>query len=112
MSITPLERKTITRHDLAEQVFREIGLSHSESAELVNQFFDLVIDELMEDHVVKMSNFGSLIAKKRGKRIGRNPKTGEVFEILPHMAVSFRPSQKLKKEIDEKLKQIKGIPKE
>ena len=101
----------LTRDQLAQELFREVGLSRSEANDLVNQLFDHITDALIGEHSVKLPDFGTFISKRRGRRIGRNPKTGEEVPIEPHIAVSFRPSRKLKAKVDESLKQHQGIPK-
>ena len=92
--------KTVTRAHLAEAVYQEVGLSRSESAELVDAILDEITSSLMEDGTVKVSSFGTFSVRQKGQRIGRNPKTGEEVPILPRRVLVFRPSQVLKDRIN------------
>ena len=95
--------KTLTRAHLAEAVYQEVGLSRSESAELVDAILSEITDSLMEDGTVKVSSFGTFSVRQKGQRIGRNPKTGEEVPILPRRVLVFRPSQVLKERINNQL---------
>ena len=95
--------RTVTRADLAEAVFREIGLSRKDSADLVESVLDLVADALERGEPVKISSFGSFSARTKGRRIGRNPKTGEEVPILPRRVLVFRASHVLKDRINRLL---------
>ncbi len=92
--------KTVTRAQLAEAVYQEVGLSRSESAELVDAILAEITSSLMEDGTVKVSSFGTFSVRRKGQRIGRNPKTGEEVPILPRRVLVFRPSQVLKDRIN------------
>ena len=92
--------KTVTRAQLAEAVYQEVGLSRSESAELVDAILAEITSSLMEDGTVKVSSFGTFSVRQKGQRIGRNPKTGEEVPILPRRVLVFRPSQVLKDRIN------------
>jgi integration host factor subunit alpha len=94
--------KTITRAQLAEAVYQEVGLSRNESADLLESVLNLVTDALTRGETVKISSFGSLSVRGKGQRIGRNPKTGEEVPILPRRVLVFRPSQVLKNRINGK----------
>ena len=91
---------TVTRADLAEAVFREVGLSRNESAKLVESVLGLIIDSLAQGETVKISSFGSFSVRLKGQRIGRNPKTGEEVPILPRKVLVFRASHVLKDQIN------------
>ena len=95
---------TITRADLSEAVYQEVGLSRNESAELVESVLDEVTDELGRGEMVKISSFGSFSVRQKGQRVGRNPKTGEEVPILPRRVLVFRPSHVLKDRIKSALK--------
>ena len=95
--------QTVTRADLAEAVFREIGLSRKESADLVESVLGLIADALARGEPVKISSFGSFSARMKGQRIGRNPKTGEEVPILPRRVLVFRASHVLKDRINGSL---------
>ncbi len=91
---------TITRADLAEAVYQEVGLSRNESAQLVESVLDEICDALVKDEMVKISSFGSFTVRQKGERIGRNPKTGEEVPILPRKVLIFRASNVLKERIN------------
>ncbi len=93
--------KTVTRAHLSEAVYQEIGLSHNESAQLVNSVLNEIAHSLARGEPVKISTFGSFSVRQKGQRIGRNPKTGEEVPILPRKVLVFRPSQVLKDRINE-----------
>ena len=93
--------KTLTRMDLSEAVFREVGLSRNESAQLVEQVLTLVSDELAGGETVTISSFGTFSVRKKAERVGRNPKTGEEVPILPRRVLSFRPSHLMKARVAE-----------
>lgn len=88
--------KTLTRMELSEAVFREVGLSRNESAQLVASVLDHVSDALVAGEQVKISSFGTFTTRDKAARVGRNPKTGEEAPIPPRRVISFRPSHLLK----------------
>lgn len=92
--------KTLTRADLSEAVHRQIGLSRSESADLVKSVLDMVSDTLVEGKTVKLSSFGTFMVRSKNGRVGRNPKTGEEVPITPRRVLVFRPSQVMKNMIN------------
>lgn len=93
--------KTVTRADLGEAVYQEVGLSRNESADLLESVLEYMSEALIEGESVKVSSFGSFSVRQKGQRIGRNPKTGEEVPILPRKVLVFRPSQVLKSRINE-----------
>ena len=95
---------TITRAQLSEAVYQEVGLSRNESADLLESVLKLMSDALAAGETVKVSSFGSFSVRKKGQRIGRNPKTGEEVPILPRKVLVFRPSQVMKTRINSKRK--------
>jgi integration host factor subunit alpha len=95
-----MKKPTLTRADLSEAVYQEIGLSRSESAQLVEQVLDMMSDAIVDGQNVKISSFGSFIIRKKGGRIGRNPKTGQEVPIEPRRVLTFRPSQILRDRIN------------
>ncbi|MEW5703155.1 MAG: integration host factor subunit alpha [Pseudomonadota bacterium] len=97
---------TVTRAHLTEAVYQEIGLSRNESAELVESALKLISDALVRGEPVKVSSFGSFSIRQKGRRIGRNPKTGEEVPILPRRVLVFRASQVLKNRINKTLSGI------
>lgn len=88
--------KTLTRMDLSEAVFREVGLSRNESAQLVESMLDHMSDALVDGQQVKISSFGTFSVRAKSARIGRNPKTGEEVPIQPRRVLTFRPSHLMK----------------
>ena len=92
---------TLTRNDLTEAVYREIGLSRTESANLVEQVLNKVIGTLEEGDHVKIAGFGSFSVHGKKTRMGRNPKTGEQVAIEPRRVLSFRASSMLKDRLNK-----------
>lgn len=88
--------RTLTRMDLSEAVFREVGLSRNESSDLVEAVLGHVSDALVRGEPVKISSFGTFSVRSKGQRVGRNPKTGEEVPISPRRVLSFRPSHLMK----------------
>ncbi len=95
--------RTVTRAHLSEAVYQEVGLSRSESADLVEVVLKEISDRLATGETVKISSFGSFYVRWKGRRIGRNPKTGEEVPILPRRVLVFRPSHVLKNRVDRTL---------
>jgi integration host factor subunit alpha len=91
--------KTLTRADLGEMVHREIGLSRAESAAMVERVLDLMSDAMSRGENVKISGFGTFILRDKGRRIGRNPKTGIEVPIEARRVLTFRASQLLRDEV-------------
>jgi len=91
--------KTVTRADLSEAVYQNVGLSRHESADLVEVVLDQIAGSLVKGETVKISSFGSFLVRNKSERIGRNPKTGEEVPITPRRVISFRPSHVLKDRI-------------
>lgn len=98
-----MAKRTVTRADLAEAVYQEVGLSRNESAELVESILSEISGSLVSGDNVKISSFGSFLVRHKGGRIGRNPKTGEEVPIAPRRVLSFRASQVLKNRINASL---------
>lgn len=94
--------RTITRAQLGEAVYQEVGLSRNESAELLELVLGQISEALAREETVKISSFGSFTVRRKGQRVGRNPRTGEEVPILPRKVLVFRPSQVLKKRINER----------
>ena len=91
----------LTRNDLTEAVYREIGLSRTESAILVEEVLNEVIDTLEKGENVKIAGFGSFTLRDKPTRMGRNPKTGEEVPIEPRRVLSFRASSMLKDRLNK-----------
>ena len=94
-----MTQKTITRTDLSEAVYKELGLSRVESAELVETVLEIISDRIVAGESVKLSSFGSFLVRSKNERIGRNPKTGEEVPITPRRVMVFKPSNILKQAV-------------
>lgn len=97
-----MTERTLTRADLAEAVYEQVGLSRNESADLVKALFLEIANRLIAGEDVKISGFGSFSIRQKGERIGRNPKTGVEVPILPRKVLVFRASHVLKDSINTK----------
>jgi integration host factor subunit alpha len=93
--------RTITRADLADAVYQQVGLSRNESSELVETVLNEISKTLISGENVKISSFGSFSIRQKGERIGRNPKTGVEVPILPRKVLVFKASHVLKDRIAE-----------
>lgn len=91
---------TLTRMDLSEAVFREVGLSRNESADLVETVLKEMSDALVSGETVKISSFGTFSVRQKTARVGRNPKTGEEVPITPRRVLTFRPSHLMKERVN------------
>lgn len=91
---------TLTRMDLSEAVFQEVGLSRNESADLVESVIGHMSDALASGESVKISSFGTFSVRSKSARVGRNPKTGEEVPIAPRRVLTFRPSHLMKERVD------------
>jgi integration host factor subunit alpha len=91
-----MSEKTVTRMDLSEAIFREVGLSRNDSAQLVESVLTHMSDALSHGEQVKISSFGTFSVRDKSARVGRNPKTGEEVPIQPRRVLTFRPSHLLK----------------
>ena len=92
--------RTITRADLSEAVYQRVGLSRTESSELVEMVLQQIAHAVVRGETVKLSSFGSFVVRSKGERIGRNPKTGVEVPITPRRVMVFKPSNILKGRIN------------
>jgi integration host factor subunit alpha len=92
--------QTLTRADLSEAVFRAVGLSRSESSQMVEDILEEVCAALARGETVKLSSFGTFSVRQKAERLGRNPKTGHEVPIAPRRVLVFRPSHVLKSMIN------------
>lgn len=90
----------LTKAELAEHLFNELGLNKREAKALVELFFESIRQSLEENTPVKLSGFGNFDLRDKKQRPGRNPKTGEDIPILPRRVVTFKPGQKLKARVE------------
>ena len=105
-----MAEETLTRADLSEAVYQEVGLSRNESASLVDLVLQEMSDALVRGEAVKLSSFGTFSVRSKGERIGRNPKTGEEVPILPRRVLVFRASHVLKQRINQGAAAAKAAP--
>lgn len=103
-----MAENTVTRADLSEAVYQEVGLSRNESTLLVESVLAEIADTLTRGETVKISSFGSFSVRQKGQRIGRNPKTGEEVPILPRKVLIFRASNVLKNLINNRAEPVEG----
>ncbi len=92
--------KTITRADVAESIYQEIGLSRKDSNDILDMILDEIVKELADGKDVKLSSFGTFSLRNKKARAGRNPKTGVEAVISPRRVISFKPSQTMRKLIN------------
>jgi integration host factor subunit alpha len=90
----------LTKAQMADRLFDELGLNKREAKEVVEMFFDEVRASLERNEQVKLSGFGNFDLRQKGERPGRNPKTGEEIPISARRVVTFRPGQKLKARVE------------
>ena len=90
----------LTKADMAERLFEELGINKREAKELVEIFFEEIRSALERGYQVKLSGFGNFDLRDKSQRPGRNPKTGEEIPITARRVVTFRPGQKLKARVD------------
>jgi integration host factor subunit alpha len=95
-----MSSQTLTRADLSEAVFRAVGLSRNESAQMVEDILEEVCAALARGETVKLSSFGTFSVRQKSQRVGRNPKTGHQVPIAPRRVLVFRPSHVLKSRIN------------
>lgn len=91
----------LTKAEMAERLFDEMGLNKREAKELVEQFFEEIKQSLENNEQVKLSGFGNFDLRDKRQRPGRNPKTGEEIPIQARRVVTFRPGQKLKSRVED-----------
>ncbi|MEM8878606.1 MAG: integration host factor subunit alpha [Pseudomonadota bacterium] len=91
--------RTITRADLSEAVYEKVGLSRSESAQLVEMILAEMLETLERGENVKLSSFGSFVLRDKRERVGRNPKTGVEAVIEARRVLVFRPSPIMKQRV-------------
>jgi integration host factor subunit alpha len=96
VAVPSLQTPTLTKAELAELLFERLGLNKRESKDMVEAFFDLVHNTLVEGHDVKLSGFGNFNIRRKAPRPGRNPRTGEAIPIKARHVVTVHASHKLK----------------
>jgi integration host factor subunit alpha len=101
-----MTERTVTRAQLSDAVYQEVGLSRNESADLLELVLNEMSSALARGEAVKISSFGSFSIRDKSQRVGRNPRTGEEVPILPRRVLVFRASQLLKSRINQGLAKI------
>jgi integration host factor subunit alpha len=103
--------KTLTRADLAEAVYRKVGLSRTDSADLVEMVLQEMSDAVARGEALKISSFATFQLRDKNERIGRNPKTGEEVPITPRRVISFKASNVLKNrvQVGHEIRRAKGL---
>jgi len=96
-----VDLRTLTKAELAELLFDEIGLNRREAKDIVDTFFEEIRDALVRGESVKLSGFGNFQVRNKPPRPGRNPKTGEIIPIAARRVVTFHASQKLKNTVEQ-----------
>ncbi|MBD5405279.1 integration host factor subunit alpha [bacterium] len=91
-----MEKKNIKKADLALEISKGTGLSLNDSSEIVDLFFNILSEGIVEEKEVKIMGLGTFVVKHKKERIGRNPKTGETATIEPRNVISFRPAKGLR----------------
>lgn len=90
----------LTKAEMAERIYEDVGLNKREAKEFVDAFFDALRQALEQGRQVKLSGFGNFDLRRKNPRPGRNPKTGEEIPITARTVVTFRPGQKLKEKVE------------
>ena len=103
-SIESLETPALTKAQLSDMLFEQIGLNKRESKDMIDAFFDLIAASLVEGTDVKISGFGNFQIRTKAPRPGRNPRTGESIPIQARRVVTFHASHKLKEQIQDETK--------
>ena len=101
ISVESLETPALTKAQLAQMLFEQIGLNKRESKDTIDAFFNLVADSLVEGNDVKITGFGNFQIRTKAPRPGRNPRTGETIPIRARRVVTFHASYKLKEQIKD-----------
>ena len=100
-----MDRKTLTRQDISEALYRKIGLSKYESAVMLESVLEQISNALIDGESVKLSSFGTFYPRQKRERVGRNPKTGVTATINARRVISFKPSKLMKERTNKSEKQ-------
>ena len=99
LAVDSLETSALTKAQLAELLFEQIGLNKREAKDMVDAFYALIVEHLIAGDDVKLSGFGNFQMRVKAPRPGRNPRTGELIPIAARRVVTFHASQKLKDQL-------------
>ena len=108
-SVESLETPALTKAQLADMLFEQIGLNKRESKDMIDAFFDLIAASLVDGTDVKISGFGNFQIRTKAPRPGRNPRTGEAIPIQARRVVTFHASHKLKEQIQDEGKTVSAV---
>ena len=100
MRIFGFMKRSLIRADIAEAIYRQVGLSRNESSDMVGTIIEQISQTLDAGEQVKITSFGSFLVRNKKERVGRNPKTGQEVPITPRRVLSFRPSHILRKKVN------------
>ena len=95
-----MSNQTVTRAFLSEAVFKEVGLSRTESLEIIDDFLEVISKALETEEQVKLAGFGTFVTRQKTERVGRNPKTKQEVMITPRRVVTFRSSRMMRDEVN------------
>ena len=109
IDLTNLETPTMTKADLSELLYERLGLSKREVKDIIEQFFDLITQNLIKGEEVKLSGFGNFQVRSKSSRPGRNPRTGEEVRIEARRVVTFHASNKLKESVQEQTMSLDSL---
>lgn len=101
MPFTPDATRTMTKADLVERVYDNVGFSKKEAADVVEAVFDTMKEALEQGEKIKLSGFGNFVIREKAARRGRNPQTNESITISPRRVLTFKPSQVLRAALNE-----------
>ena len=96
-----MDRKTLTRQDISEALYKQVGLSKHESSLMLETVLDQISTALIDGNSVKLSSFGTFTPRQKRERVGRNPKTGVTAKINARRVISFKPSKLMKERINK-----------
>ncbi len=94
----------MTKVDIVENIYEKVGFSKKEVAKIVEYIFDIIKETLIKEDKIKISGFGNFVVRKKRSRRGRNPQTGSDIEISARRILTFKPSQVLKGDLNDKEK--------
>ena len=98
----------MTKADIIESVYEQVGFSKKEAAEIVEMVFDTIKETLERGEKIKISGFGNFLVRDKKSRVGRNPQTGKEIEISARRVLTFRPSQVLRNHRMRRLRKRTG----
>ncbi len=104
--MTTIAKPSLTKADLTELLYDQVGVNKREAKDIVDGFFNQISEVLVEGEAVRISGFGNFQLRDKAARPGRNPKTGDLIPISARRVVTFHASQKLKEAVEEPLEEV------